>query len=399
MTIAPADPASATPVTATGEPDGPGAALLRTLTDLTADLPDADPGRVAAAAARPVRPRGRGRAARAGRRGGGRAHLRGPRLLQARRPPAGPRHPRRGRLAGRHLLQRFGRHRSPRGPDRRPHRRVRTAARGPPGRTGRPGRRRPLRLLRPAHRVQPLPAPAPDHPQGRRDPQHFMLRVAAGLAEDDTARSVDEVAALYGLMSRLDYLPSSPTLFNSGTRHAQMSSCYLLDSPQGRAGLHLRPLPPGRQPLQARRRHRHRLLPHPFPRFPDPRHQRPLQRHRPVPEDAGRLGRRREPGRAAQGRGGGLPGDLARGHRGVPGAAGQHRRGRPPHAQPEPGALGAGRVHAPGGRRRTVVAVLARRRARAGRPVGRGSSTPPTAGPRRRGWPAGRCPPASCTAA
>ncbi|WP_432155206.1 ribonucleotide reductase N-terminal alpha domain-containing protein, partial [Streptomyces tricolor] len=62
-------------------------------------------------------------------------------------------------------------------------------------------------------------------------PQHFMLRVASGLAEDDTARSVDEVASLYGLMSRLDYLPSSPTLFNSGTRHPQMSSCYLLDSP------------------------------------------------------------------------------------------------------------------------------------------------------------------------
>ncbi len=58
MTIAPADPASATPVTTTGEPDGPGAALLRTLTDLTADLPDADPGRVAAAALR-------GRSARA----------------------------------------------------------------------------------------------------------------------------------------------------------------------------------------------------------------------------------------------------------------------------------------------------------------------------------------------
>jgi ribonucleoside-diphosphate reductase alpha chain len=63
-------------------------------------------------------------------------------------------------------------------------------------------------------------------------PQHFMLRVASGLAEDDTTRSVDEVAALYRLMSRLDYLPSSPTLFNSGTRHPQMSSCYLLDSPK-----------------------------------------------------------------------------------------------------------------------------------------------------------------------
>src|SRR5690606_27873308 len=63
-------------------------------------------------------------------------------------------------------------------------------------------------------------------------PQHFLLRVASGLAEDDSTRSVDEVAALYGLMSRLDYLPSSPTLFNSGTRHPQMSSCYLLDSPR-----------------------------------------------------------------------------------------------------------------------------------------------------------------------
>src|SRR5699024_10848383 len=29
----------------------------------------------------------------------------------------------------------------------------------------------------------------------------------------------------------LDYLPSSPTLFNAGTRHEQLSSCYLLDSP------------------------------------------------------------------------------------------------------------------------------------------------------------------------
>src|SRR5215218_2822489 len=58
-----------------------------------------------------------------------------------------------------------------------------------------------------------------------------MLRVAFGLAADDSVQALDEVAALYRLMSRLDYLPSSPTLFNSGTRHPQMSSCYLLDSP------------------------------------------------------------------------------------------------------------------------------------------------------------------------
>ncbi|WP_084725263.1 ribonucleoside-diphosphate reductase subunit alpha [Streptacidiphilus melanogenes] len=62
-------------------------------------------------------------------------------------------------------------------------------------------------------------------------PQQFMLRVACGLEVGGDEKSVAEVAELYRLMSRLDYLPSSPTLFNSGTRHPQMSSCYLLDSP------------------------------------------------------------------------------------------------------------------------------------------------------------------------
>jgi ribonucleoside-diphosphate reductase alpha chain len=73
------------------------------------------------------------------------------------------------------------------------------------------------------------------HPVSRRvieTPQHFLLRVASGLAGSHDVRAVDEVTALYGLMSRLEYLPSSPTLFNSGTRHPQMSSCYLLDSPR-----------------------------------------------------------------------------------------------------------------------------------------------------------------------
>ncbi|WUS56940.1 ribonucleoside-diphosphate reductase subunit alpha [Kitasatospora herbaricolor] len=62
-------------------------------------------------------------------------------------------------------------------------------------------------------------------------PQHFLLRVASGLAVGDNEQSVREVAELYALMSALSYLPSSPTLFNSGTKHPQMSSCYLLDSP------------------------------------------------------------------------------------------------------------------------------------------------------------------------
>src|SRR6266478_4212371 len=58
-------------------------------------------------------------------------------------------------------------------------------------------------------------------------PQYFFLRVACGLAT-----TVAEALEFYRLLASLDYLPSSPTLFNSGTRHAQMSSCYLVDSPK-----------------------------------------------------------------------------------------------------------------------------------------------------------------------
>ena len=68
------------------------------------------------------------------------------------------------------------------------------------------------------------------HPETRlviETPQHFFLRVACGLSTDP-----DEAVSLYDLMSSLAYLPSSPTLFNSGTAHPQMSSCYLLDSPE-----------------------------------------------------------------------------------------------------------------------------------------------------------------------
>ncbi len=57
-------------------------------------------------------------------------------------------------------------------------------------------------------------------------PQYFFMRVACGLAE-----TVQEAVEFYNLISRFEHMPSSPTLFNSGTRHAQMSSCYLLDSP------------------------------------------------------------------------------------------------------------------------------------------------------------------------
>ncbi|MBX3701344.1 MAG: ribonucleoside-diphosphate reductase subunit alpha [Dokdonella sp.] len=57
--------------------------------------------------------------------------------------------------------------------------------------------------------------------------QQFWMRVACALSD-----SVPDAIDLYGLFARLDYVPSSPTLFNSGTRHEQLSSCFLLDSPE-----------------------------------------------------------------------------------------------------------------------------------------------------------------------
>jgi ribonucleoside-diphosphate reductase alpha chain len=57
-------------------------------------------------------------------------------------------------------------------------------------------------------------------------PQYFWMRVAMGLAieEDDReARAIE----FYDTISNLRYVPSTPTLFHSGTNHPQMSSCYL----------------------------------------------------------------------------------------------------------------------------------------------------------------------------
>ena len=98
------------------------------------------------------------------------------------------------------------------------------------------------------------------HPRTRlvfETPQFFLLRVACGLSATPAGaappglrseerrrsegatreggvirRPEDAAIGFYRLLSSLAYLPSSPTLFNSGTRHAQMSSCFLVDSPR-----------------------------------------------------------------------------------------------------------------------------------------------------------------------
>jgi len=57
-------------------------------------------------------------------------------------------------------------------------------------------------------------------------PQAFYMRVAMGLAlreADREARAIE----FYNLLSSFDFMSSTPTLFNSGTRRSQLSSCYL----------------------------------------------------------------------------------------------------------------------------------------------------------------------------
>ncbi len=67
------------------------------------------------------------------------------------------------------------------------------------------------------------------HHEDRRieTPQIFWMRVAMGLAlregEHKNARAIE----FYDILSKMYYVSSTPTLFNSGTCHSQMSSCYL----------------------------------------------------------------------------------------------------------------------------------------------------------------------------
>ncbi len=66
------------------------------------------------------------------------------------------------------------------------------------------------------------------HHEGRRFelPQAFFMRVAMGLALNEIDREVRAVE-FYEVLSSFDFMSSTPTLFNAGTRHSQLSSCYL----------------------------------------------------------------------------------------------------------------------------------------------------------------------------
>ncbi|MEL5848387.1 MAG: ribonucleoside-diphosphate reductase subunit alpha [Candidatus Igneacidithiobacillus chanchocoensis] len=57
-------------------------------------------------------------------------------------------------------------------------------------------------------------------------PQAFWMRVAMGLAIEEVDRE-EQAIAFYEVLSRFDFVSSTPTLFNSGTLRPQLSSCFL----------------------------------------------------------------------------------------------------------------------------------------------------------------------------
>jgi ribonucleoside-diphosphate reductase alpha chain len=57
-------------------------------------------------------------------------------------------------------------------------------------------------------------------------PQAFFMRVAMGLALGEIDRE-ERAIEFYEVLSTFDFMSSTPTLFNSGTRRSQLSSCYL----------------------------------------------------------------------------------------------------------------------------------------------------------------------------
>ena len=58
-------------------------------------------------------------------------------------------------------------------------------------------------------------------------PQFFFMRVAMGLALRENSDRTERAIEFYETLSSLRFMSATPTLFNSGTCHPQLSSCYL----------------------------------------------------------------------------------------------------------------------------------------------------------------------------
>lgn len=68
-------------------------------------------------------------------------------------------------------------------------------------------------------------------------PQAFYMRVAMGLALNEKNKT-DKAIEFYHLISSFDYMTSTPTLFNAGTRRPQLSSCFLTTVPDDLDGIY-----------------------------------------------------------------------------------------------------------------------------------------------------------------
>ncbi len=58
-------------------------------------------------------------------------------------------------------------------------------------------------------------------------PQYLWMRVAMGLAINEGNEKNQRAIEFYDVLSRFHFVSATPTLFNSGTTHPQLSSCYL----------------------------------------------------------------------------------------------------------------------------------------------------------------------------
>jgi ribonucleoside-diphosphate reductase alpha chain len=67
------------------------------------------------------------------------------------------------------------------------------------------------------------------HVDGKRieTPQYFWMRVAMGLSAKEGSKKEEKAIEFYNMLSTFRFVSSTPTLFNAGTPHPQLSSCYL----------------------------------------------------------------------------------------------------------------------------------------------------------------------------
>ncbi len=67
--------------------------------------------------------------------------------------------------------------------------------------------------------------------------QIFFMRVAMGLALQESDKN-ERAIEFYNILSTFDFMSSTPTLFNAGTLHSQLSSCYLTTVADDLAGIY-----------------------------------------------------------------------------------------------------------------------------------------------------------------